>query len=75
MAIYITGLVLIIGAVELVLALVVASHGTNAPPASSLFWPVYLAVLIALVVAGALLIARGLGEIHRPAAVPEPAET
>jgi hypothetical protein len=71
MAIYITGLVLITGAVELLLALLVASR-TSVPSASSLFWPAYLAVLIALVVAGAILIARGLEVLHRDRA---PAET
>jgi hypothetical protein len=63
MAVYVAGLVSITAAVELTLALLVASRG-SVPAASSLFWPVYLAVLIALVVAGAILIARGLGELH-----------
>jgi hypothetical protein len=72
MAIYITGLVLITGAVELLLALLVASR-TSVPSASSLFWPAYLTVLIALVVAGAILIARGLEVLHRDRARAETA--
>jgi hypothetical protein len=71
MAIYITGLVMITAAVELILALVVASR-SSVPAASSLFWPVYFSVLIALVVAGAVLIVRGLGALRREPISSEP---
>ena len=71
MAIYVTGLVLLTGAVELVLAYFVASR-TTVPPASSLFWPAYLGALIVLVVAGALLVARGLELLRRDRVPTEP---
>jgi len=72
MAFYVAGLVLITGAVELVLALLVTSR-TSVPAPSSLFWPVYLVAVIALVGGGAVLILAGLREIHRKRAAVEAA--
>jgi hypothetical protein len=72
MALYVTGLILITGAVELVLALLVASR-SSVPAASSLFWPLYIGVLIGLVVAGAILIVRGLYALRRERIPAEPA--
>ena len=71
MAVYVAGLVLITGAVELVLALFVAAR-TSMPSPSSLFWPAYLGALIALVSGGGVLILTGLREIRRTRLPPEP---
>jgi|GEM_PF-2937331 len=75
MAVYLVGLLQVTAAIELTLALLLASQG-KVPAPSSDFWPVYLFVDIALVAAGGILIARGLETMHSPTpeASPDPAE-
>ncbi len=64
MAVYISGLVMITGAVELVLALFVADRA-SVPALPSLFWAAYLGTVVALVIVGALLVVRGLRALRR----------
>ena len=64
MAVYVSGLVLVTAAVELLIAVVIAARATGVPSASSEFWPIYFGVIIVLVAAGGLLIPRGLRELR-----------
>lgn len=63
MAVYLAGLVMLTGAIELTLALLLASQG-KVPTPSSAFWTVYLGVDIALLAIGGILVARGLGTLR-----------
>lgn len=73
MAVYVTGLVLVTAAVELVIAFFIAVRSTSVPASSSDFWTVYFGATVALVVAGGVLIPRGLSEL-RAAASPSDVE-
>lgn len=64
MAVYVTGLVLVTAGVELVIAFFIAARNASVPPSSSNFWWIYFGVIVALVVAGAVLIPRGLRTLH-----------
>ena len=66
MAVYVTGLVLVTAAVELVIAFFIAVRSTTVPSSSSGFWSVYFGAIVALVVAGAVLIPRGLHGLRSP---------
>lgn len=69
MVVYITGLVLVTAAIELTIALVLASRGALPSP-SSAFLLVYLLVDIGLFATGGFLVARGLRSLRseRPSA-------
>ena len=71
MAVYVTGLVLLTAAVELVIAFFIAVRSTAVPSAASSFWSVYFGVIVALVVAAAVLVPRGLRTLRAPAPTPE----
>jgi hypothetical protein len=66
MAVYIVGLLLITAAIELTLALVLASQG-KVPSPSSDFWLLYLTVDIAFVAVGGFLVPRGLSALRSTA--------
>lgn len=66
MAVYVTGLVLVTAAIELVIAFFIAVRSTTVPASSSGFWSVYFGAVVALVVAGAVLIPRGLHGLRSP---------
>jgi hypothetical protein len=72
MVVYITGLVLVTSAIELTLALVLASWGALPSPSSS-FLLIYLLIDVGLFVAGGFLVAGGLRTLQtkRPSARPE----
>lgn len=72
MAVYVTGLVLATGGVELTLAFLIRVGGALPSP-TSLFWVAYLAAIVALFGAGAGLIRQGLGRLRssRIPALPE----
>ena len=72
MAIYVLGLVLTTGGVELTLAFVLRVGG-SLPSPTSWFWVGYLAAIVALFGAGASLIREGLGRL-RSTPGPSPAE-
>jgi hypothetical protein len=59
MAVYLAGLLLLAAAIELTLALFLASEG-KVPSPSSDYWTVYLVVDIALFTSGGVLVPRGL---------------
>ena len=67
MAVYVTGLVLVTAAVELVIAFFIAVRSTDVPASSSDFWSFYFGATVALVIAGAVLIPRGLSELRAAA--------
>ena len=72
MAVYVTGLVLLTAAVELVIAYFIAVRTTTVPASSSSFWSVYFGAVVALVIAGAVLIPRGLQALRVPNPGAEP---
>ena len=72
MAVYVTGLVLLTAAVELVIAYFIAVRTTSVPASSSSFWSVYFGAVVALVVAAAVLIPRGLEALRVPVPGAEP---
>ena len=65
MLVYAVGLVLVISAVELVIAFVLSTRGGVAHDASPLF-PVYIGAVIALAAVGGFLIPRGLRQLRSP---------
>jgi hypothetical protein len=66
MAVYVVGLLLLTGAIELTLALFLAVQG-KVPAPSSDFWVVYLFIDIGLIAAGGILVQRGLASLRAPA--------
>ncbi len=76
MALYVLGLVLVTGGVELVIAFVIRVGG-SLPPSESGFWAAYLAAIVGLLGAGAVLVSRGLAMLGRargPAPAPPDAD-
>lgn len=63
MAVYLSGLVLVTGAIELTLALFLASQGKFAAP-SSTFWVVYFAADVAMFAFGGVLVPLGLMQLR-----------
>jgi hypothetical protein len=70
MVVYITGLVLVTSAIELTLALVLASRGAVPAPSSG-FFLVYLLVDIGLFSAGSLVVTKGLQTLRSERSVSE----
>ena len=66
MAVYVTGLVLLTAAVELVIAFFIAVRSASVPSSASSFWSAYFGVIIALVVAAGVLVPRGLRALRAP---------
>ncbi len=69
MALYVSGLMMLTGAIELLLAFVIRTH-ISMPDESSIFWPIYFGAVGLLTLAGGTLVARGLRELR---AEPRPA--
>lgn len=67
MAVYLVGLLLITAAIELTLALFLATQGKVPSPTSD-FWVVYLVADVALFAGGGLLVPRGLAQLRSGAA-------
>lgn len=65
MAVYVSGLALATGGVELTLTFVIRVGGTLPSP-SSLFWVAYLVAIVGLLGAGATLIRQGLERLRTP---------
>lgn len=63
MAVYLSGLLLITAAIELTLALFLATQG-KVPSPSSDFWVVYLVVDVVLFAGGGVLVPRGLTQLR-----------
>lgn len=71
MALYVTGLVLIIGAVELVLAVLIVLR-SSVPSDSAAFWSAYFGAIVVLGIVGALLVRRGLRGLRSAATPADP---
>ncbi len=69
MALYVLGLVLLTGGVELVIAFVIRAGGPL-PPSESFFWAAYLAAIVGLLAAGAILVSQGRAVLGRTGGPP-----
>jgi len=68
MAVYLVGLILITAAIELTLALLLATQG-KVPSPSSDFWVVYLLADVVLFSGGGVLVPRGLSQLRSAASI------
>lgn len=71
MAVYVTGLVLLTAAVELVIAFFIAVRSVSVPSSSSDFWSAYFGVIVVLVIAAGVMVPRGLRTLRSSVRVAE----